>query len=227
MEFLRRRLDCLYAPHMEPEADRPNPYQPPKAGRAELAWKDEPLTFAQTPQERHAGPEGLGGWLIVVAIKLVMTVLTGCGMLMTILRVFTDGSWALITTPGTDAYHPLFGPLIVFEAAVNSVLVGASLGLLVMFFRKAPGFPRWMIFMLIFGPVLTLIDIYWASRIPSVGNATDGDIRGLAQMIASACIWVPYLLVSKRVRNTFTARRTSRRRIEPTLEATAAGNATA
>jgi len=212
---------------MEPEADRPNPYRPPQAGKAELTWKDEPLTFAESPQQRNAGPEGLGGWLIVIAFKLVVTVLTACGMLMTILRVFTDGSWTLITTPGTDAYHPLFGPLIVFEAVVNTVLVSASLALLVMFFRKAPSFPRWMIFMLVLGPVLTIIDFYWAAQIPSVGAVTDGDMKDLIQALAGACIWVPYLFVSKRVRNTFKARRVSPQRIEPTLEATAAGNANA
>ena len=203
-----------------------DPYRAPQSRRGSLTLGDQPLQFAQTPQERNAGPEGLGGWLIVIGIKLVITMLVGCRMLTLIVPIFSGDAWALITTPGNDAYHPLFGPLIIFEIVMNIVLVGSSLTLLVMFFRKSPSFPRWMIALMVFGPILTIVDLYWANQIPSAQLAADeGDITDLARTIASACIWVPYLLVSKRVRNTFKARRTSRRRIEPVLEPSAAPEA--
>ena len=199
-----------------------NPYSAPQSSRGRLTLGDEPLQFSQTPQERNAGPEGLGGWLIVIGIKLVATILIGCRMLMSMVPVITGDTWDAITTPGTDAYHPLFGPLIIFELVGNLVLVGGSLALLVMFFRKAPGFPRWMIALMVFGPALTAVDLYWANQIPAADvSLDDGDVTGVARSIASACIWVPYLLVSKRVRNTFKARRTPRRRIEPVLESSA------
>jgi len=211
---------------METDSDRPNPYQPPQSNRSELTWKDEPLTFAQTPQQRNAGPEGLGGWLIVIAIKLIMTLLTAGGMLMTIVPIFGGDAWTAITTPGTDAYHPLFGPLIVFELVGNLVLVSGTLALLVMFFRKSPSFPRWMIALLVFGPLLTIADLYWASQIPSAAlEVNAGEAGDLARSIAGACIWVPYMLVSKRVRNTFAPRRRPSRRIEPVMEASAAPDA--
>jgi len=210
---------------METDSDRPNPYQPPQSSRSQLTWKAEPLTFSQTPHERNAGPEGLGGWLIVIAIKLIMTLLSGCLMLMTLMAIFNGDTWTQITTPGDDAYHPLFGPLIIFELVGNIVLAGGSLTLLVMFFRKAPRFPRWMIALLVFGPILTAADMYWASLIPNVQlQATSGQVQVFIRTLASACIWVPYLLMSKRVRNTFAPRRTPQRRIEPTLETTVAAD---
>jgi len=208
---------------METDSDRPNPYQPPQSNRSELTWKAEPLTFSQTPHERNAGPEGLGGWLIVIAIKLIMTLLSGCLMLMTLMAIFNGDAWSQISTPGTDAYHPLFGPLIIFELVGNIVLAGGSLTLLVMFFRKAPSFPRWMIALLVFGPILTAADMYWASLIPNAQlQATNDQVTTLTRTLASACIWVPYLLMSKRVRNTFAPRRKPSRRIEPVMQAAAA-----
>jgi len=47
----------------------------------------------------------------------------------------------LVTMPGTRAYHPLFGPLIVGELVLNAVLLLQALGLLSLFFAKDRSFP--------------------------------------------------------------------------------------
>jgi len=55
----------------------------------------------------------IGGWLIIVAIGLCLSpILQLLFIVRELLPIFTNGSWRVLTTPGSPAYHPLWGPLI-------------------------------------------------------------------------------------------------------------------
>ena len=87
--------------------------------------------------------KGLGGWLVLVGIGVVVgpfRIAYEFGPLY--YSIFTDGSFEYLTTPGTEAYHQLWGLLLVFEAVCNSLIVLASLYLIYLFFSKHYIFPK-------------------------------------------------------------------------------------
>lgn len=72
--------------------------------------------------------KGLGGWLILVGIGVVVApirLIYEYGPMY--YSIFTDGSFEVLTTPGTEAYNSLWGPLLIGEALGNTFLVLASI----------------------------------------------------------------------------------------------------
>lgn len=122
------------------------------------------------------GPAGLGGWLVLVGFGLVVSPLVVLGMIANdLLPIFLEGYWPLLTDPASDAYHPLWGPLIIFELVGNFVQVVALCGALVLFFRKSSYFPRVAIAIYLGVFVFLMADYLLADLIPAVAaEESDG-----------------------------------------------------
>jgi hypothetical protein len=152
-----------------------------------------------------SGPTGLGGWLVLVAIGLVLAPLRILAFLLqTFVPIFSDGTWTVLTTPGSEHYHPLWAPLLVFEVVVNLAFAFAGLWLLVLFSRRSQNFPRVYVWLALLNIPFIFVDAWLGSFVlteePVFDRATAGE---LARSIVGAAIWVPYMLSSRRVRNTF------------------------
>jgi len=152
-------------------------------------------------------PKGLGGWLILIAIGLGVTMLRlvwfVVGMLV---PIFTSGQWANLTTPGTADYHALWAPLLIFELCGNLLFVLMAGTLLVLFFRKSRLFPKVFIAYSLLNLAFVTGDYFLSDLIPAVAAANDADaVKEVARAVVGAAIWIPYMLVSKRVKNTFGA----------------------
>ena len=175
---------------------------------------DDPYRAPQSPVREQASsdakpePEGLGGWLILVAIGLAATaVRITYFVLSTLLPIFTGDTWHDLTTSGTPAYHPLWGPLLVFEVCGNALVVALALTLLVLFFRKSPLFPTLAVVYLALNVVFVVGDYFMGGMIPAVAASNDPDsMKEVVRSLVGAAIWIPYMLRSKRVKNTFRAR---------------------
>ncbi len=169
-----------------------NPYQPPQS----------PLEDA--PSET-AGPKGLGGWLILVGLGLGIAILRLLFILVTIfLPLFLQGQWSLLTTQGSEHYHALWGPLIIFEIVGNLALITLAGYLLYLFFTKSHRFPRFFIGYVLLQLLVVIGDFFLANLIPAV--ASENNTESWTEMFRSiiyALIWIPYMLRSKRVKNTF------------------------
>lgn len=153
----------------------------------------------------NAKPKGLGGWLILVGLGLIITPLrisiTYGPMFYS---VFTDGTFETLTTPGTEYYHWLWAPLLVFEAIFNLSMVLLSAFLLYLFFTKSHLFPKLFIFTILLSLVFIPFDAWLGSLIFTDEPVFDPDTtKEFARTLFSAVIWVPYMLVSKRVEATF------------------------
>ena len=153
-------------------------------------------------------PVGLGGWLILVAIGLVIGPLR---LLVFIAEayppIFSDGTWQVLTTPGSEAYHPLWGPLIMFELAGNLAFVAAGIWMLVLFFSQSARFPKVYIWVACAGLLFAIVDVWFISIVLVDGPVIDPQTAvELAGALIGVLIWVPYMLVSRRVRNTFLAK---------------------
>jgi hypothetical protein len=153
----------------------------------------------------YGSPRGLGGWLVFVGIGLCLAPIRAANfMLGAYPPIFSDGTWQALTTPGGEAYHPLWGPLIVFELACSGLLFLASLLMLALFFRRSRLFPRLYIAVAFSSLVFVVVDAWLATFVLPDEPAFDADsVRELIGPLIAVFIWVPYMLMSKRVANTF------------------------
>lgn len=148
---------------------------------------------------------GLGGWLILVAIGLILSPFWIVSTLLTIhLPIFTDGTFALVTSTSSEYFTPGFSLLMSYEVLGNLILFFFIFYLLYLFFSKSKSFPLFFIYSRVGYLVFILLDIIFAKVVfPSETVFDPTTARELFQAIFGAAIWIPYMLRSKRVKNTF------------------------
>lgn len=79
----------------------------------------------------HRELKGLGGWLILPALGLIVTQFRMVSQFYRdMLPVLASETWNALTNSSSAAYHPLWGPLIVFEVIANLLLFFYTLWLL-------------------------------------------------------------------------------------------------
>jgi len=154
--------------------------------------------------EDASKPEGLGGWLILVAIGLCVQPVLLLKAIADNVAIFDPDTWRALTTPGVPAYHPLWAPLLLGETGVNLVLFAWSGVLLYVFFAKRRGFPRLVVAYMGVSLAAVLADLALARAIPSAqAHLTASDYRQVGRSAISAAVWIPYFLRSRRVAATF------------------------
>lgn len=147
----------------------------------------------------------IGGWLFLVVIGLIITPLRlGYSLVVDFYPLMTDGSWSILTTPGSEAYHPLWAPLLVFEIVGNCITFLAAIVILVFFFMRKKFVPLAMIVFYSFNLFFVATDYFAADLIPAVAAQDSKDsLRELLRTAVAAAIWIPYFIMSKRVKGTF------------------------
>jgi hypothetical protein len=151
------------------------------------------------------GPAGIGGWLILVVIALCVTPIRLVFLLVTThLPIFTSGQFSVLTDPDSAAYDPLWQPLLIMEVVGNLGMAVTAVVALVLMFRKSRAFPKLMIGYYLFNLIFILTDYFVANMIPAVRLAADPALVGeVTKSLVGSLIWLPYMCVSKRVKNTF------------------------
>ena len=177
-----------------------NPYSPPRADVVEAGGGPE-----HVPTRYLDGPSGIGGWLVLPLLGLMLTpVQVGIQTVRDFPPVLGTQVWGQLTTPGGESYHPLWAQLIIFELVTNVVVIGFSLVLLVLFFRKSRRVPSLMIGWMLLNFAIQVIDLVLVGAIPAAASAAGAQDRtDLSRAVVGAAVWIPYFLRSKRVRNTF------------------------
>jgi len=145
--------------------------------------------------------QGLGGWLILIAIGLCIS---------PFIRIhnwegyFSNQVWQIVAMPQGEKYDPLYGPLLIFELLGNIFLFGLNLLLLCLFFSKRRSFPRLFIAFILCHVVFIILDDVGCVLIPALrSNAAVQDHTEAIRAIFYAIIWVPYMVKSRRVKATF------------------------
>jgi hypothetical protein len=147
------------------------------------------------------GPEGIGGWLVLPVIGLVLTPLRGLYQLSQLTGV--KDSLQFLSS-GQTAF-------LVVETLLSLVIaVGLPIALIVLLFNKKKAFPRlyviWAVLCLAFLIVDLILaqalfkDIFAASGVELIDADTLKDILRTLVLVG---VWVPYMLNARRVRNTF------------------------
>ncbi len=150
----------------------------------------------------------IGGWLILTAIALVVNPLLLLYQIIKTIPTLSGETWAMLTTPGTTVYHPMWAPLTIFELLVNVAFLFFLIVLAVFFFQKRRVFPKLFIAFLLLDLAYLVIDYLAGSAvvnsIPALaGQGTQGVGMTIIRNGIYSLIWIPYFLVSKRVKGTF------------------------
>jgi hypothetical protein len=148
--------------------------------------------------------EGISGWLILVLMGLVAGIFverkTACFGLDVILNLT---KWDMLTVFGSPRYEPSWGPALLFESSASVVLLVSSILALILLFQKRFTFSKLMILLLFGRLVFRLVDHAFASQVIALSGQDSLFFQNLASVLIACAIWIPYFLVSKRVKATF------------------------
>jgi hypothetical protein len=154
-------------------------------------------------------PSGIGGWLILPAIGLVLTPIVLLKGLVELLPVFDPEIWQQLTEPGADSYHPLWATVVIYELLANVGFLVFTLWLGFLFVRKSSRTPAVFIAWLAINIAIQLVDLLLGAQIPAVAEESASGYVELFRSLVQAIIWIPYFIRSERVRNTFTVSSTA------------------
>ncbi|TWT11680.1 DUF2569 domain-containing protein [Reyranella sp. CPCC 100927] len=153
------------------------------------------------PSTEAPSPSGIGGWLILPMLGLLVTpVRMAIEFYLSFVPVlFSAQGWDYVSSPDRHAW---FRPFIIAECVVNVALFVFTLWLIYLFFTKARRVPGLFITWLVATFLAQVADVVGAAGL--LGSPPTGaDVRDLGRSLVSAIIWIPYFMVSKRVKNTF------------------------
>ncbi len=148
----------------------------------------------------------IGGILILIAIGLFLSLIQNLGHFTgSIAPLLRRAVWRRLTTPGSPAYHPYWKSVLLFEAVTSAVILLANAIAIVLFFRKERAFPKLIVIAIPIIFILIVIGHYISGLIPviSESEAYAREGRLLILRFVALHVWIPYFLLSKRVKKTF------------------------
>lgn len=149
----------------------------------------------------HEVPTRLGGWLLLPIIGAFLSILRIVYHLLT-QSYFDKTVWMLNTDEGSGSYLPGFGPVLIFELCINITLVFYLVLILVLVIKYNRFVPKLFIIYYIAYFFITIADDFMAMAVlhdKTVLNIFNDVFRRLV----ACAIWIPYFIVSKRVKETF------------------------
>jgi len=157
------------------------------------------------PQPAHPQFAGLRGWLILIAVGLLLRPFVSLASLADFAYLFQLASWNQFTQTSGEYYHPLWMPILFVEMFVILALIALSFLLIVLFFQRRRTFPPLFITLLAASALFTILDalaqLPIAQKYPSL--EMESGLREVVQTLIQAAIWIPYALISERVKATF------------------------
>lgn len=142
------------------------------------------------------GPNGIGGWLIFIAIgRLVMPVVLIWSIInsINIINQLKNNLEESLVSMWTRA--------ILFETGGNVFLLICEIILIFLFFGRKKIFPKVFILFMILASILSIVSGLVSFDVISSVNSTH--FEDLPRTILTYIIWIPYILKSVRVKNTF------------------------
>lgn len=161
-----------------------------------------------TKQQRRDHKIGLEGWLALFVVGVGIGIVLGVINLLGYGSTFNDLSTA---SNEAAAYVIAITPALWFEILTNIISIGLAIWLIVLLAKHRRLAKKVAIVYLASSAVFLVIDYTWASSVFDSFNVTqyvEADLRKASsdtgRAIIAALIWVPYFLISKRVKRTLT-----------------------
>jgi MFS superfamily sulfate permease-like transporter len=148
--------------------------------------------------------DGLWGWLLLFTGWVVLKI-AGIGFLLAsaFLPLFRDGTWQALTRHDSPAYHPLWERVLLFELAGNIAIGALAMVTLALLVVRSAYAPRSAIALLVGTFAVAAVSYSMARQIPSVVGTDYDSLALLVRSTLAMLVWVPYFLVSRRVKATF------------------------
>lgn len=137
-----------------------------------------------------SGPSGIGGWLILPAIGVVLTPLA-----LAVSLAVVAGNMGNISGRVTG--------YLTFNMAIDLLLLIYAVIVAVLFFKKRKAAPGAYINLLVFSVLTSVASIIIALAL-GIHEFIETDIKAMAKGAVGCAIWIPYFKRSIRVKNTFT-----------------------
>ena len=155
--------------------------------------------------EDEQGETQIGGWLVLLLIGLVLSMFIRAFVLVHGIGIFTKpGIWTKLTSPASPTYHPLWPIVIVYEVGGQSVLLIATCFLLWLMLTHRRAFRPWMIAFLVCIVAFPIGDHLLGAFVPAIHVRQNAAmLTKVFQPLLYVVIWLPYMLVSTRVKATF------------------------
>lgn len=149
--------------------------------------------------------KGLGGWLILLGFSILsMPIRLMKELYSTYYSIVSERILQALFDGKSDMYDPYLGSLVLGEIIFNIFIIIFTIHLCFLFFTKNYLFPRLFIFLVILTLVFIPIDAYLGSLFFPDDPVFDEDTKKeFMRSFITFCIWIPYMLISKRVKNTF------------------------
>jgi len=156
-------------------------------------------------EDKNKDLKGLSGWLILVGIGVVVSPVKLLITTIPVYRpIFEGGTWEVLTSVGSDAYNPLLGALLLGEISYNALMVVASIYLIYLFFSKHRMFPKVYIAIVAVSLIFIPLDAWFVTKVlPGEPMFDPVTAKELIRVLIGGLIWVPYMLISERVKATF------------------------
>ena len=154
---------------------------------------------------QSASPK-IRGFLVVIAIGLIISLLKNLESFGWWLVPFRNQQiWERLTTGGSAAYHPYWRPVLLFELVSSSAIVAINLIAILFFFRKHRFFPKIVVIGVPVIFILILFGYYLDGLVPAIAASADYGKQKHALIVRFIAlhIWIPYFIVSDRVKKTF------------------------
>ncbi|OCG02396.1 DUF2569 domain-containing protein [Gilliamella apis] len=142
--------------------------------------------------------KGLGGWLIVVAIRLFLSCITSLFLILYSSITFIK----LANLTNSIFYIENLNWIYPLEIGMNLIIIFFNIYLLYLFFTKNYKFPSLMICFELLVIVFMLLDQFITHQFTSF-KIESRDLFHIAKNIILSIICISYMLNSKRVYNTF------------------------
>ena len=150
-------------------------------------------------------PRGIGGWLILPAISVVLNPLFVLAQVVASGYLFAPETWQLAEQGFIEASHWAWGSFVAFEITGNALTFVFSILLAWVFFARRTSTPRLMVIFLLSSAIFVTVDLVIAIVLVG-GGAESDDVGGVVGSWIGVAIWVPYFMSSLRVRETFVFR---------------------
>ena len=172
------------------------------------------LNYDPQPHPYYAGKRTIpiGGWLILIAIGLSLTPLRILFEFITEPNFFNHNLILGILSSNEPTYNPELAFLIGFEIVFNVLSVIFSVLLIILLYQKRTSFPKIIIVFYIVTLIFFAIDVFLVFFFLDDAFSSQEMASSLGEVFRafiSTSIWVPYFIMSERVKKTFIVRRNS------------------
>jgi len=150
----------------------------------------------------------IGGWLVLIAIGLVLTPFrVFYELIINAEEFYGIHTWNYIFQEHRSFNEFFLSLLIVFELIYNSIFIVFTIFLIILFFKRRSIVPRMMIIFYASTFLIITLDTFVAfglnAELYSEAEKVQA-FKDISRSFFSAVIWIPYFLISKRVKATFT-----------------------